>query len=557
MSGSCRRGVSRPLGATEVGTPLRSDTPVGHWPPLVGDLERYLESPLERGRRALWGGLRRARATARAVQRWTRTGPKGDAASEPPKDVREWLFYAAAAEMADPEAQFSPTTVAAGFCELVGRGGSVTARRVLSSVERQLPALPAKLARRVAARIIDIHRAWGDDQELEAFTRRHETLLRDARRHPGSFSGQGLMARDGDEGADGFMSPQQASQMLTLGELSPEAVCRALLQQRERVARDPELELLLASAYALGYPDWVGAPLNRYLVAQGTPRLRVLDGDGLLLARLAPPLSLARRGGPRVSVIIAARDAASTIRYSVDSILDQSYRDIEVLVCDDSSSDDTLSVLLRAYGHHPRVRLFASERNQGSYNVRNALCEAASGSYVTFHDADDYALPTRIAAQVAVLGRHGTVGVVGSGLRVRNDSTFVFYCRPGPLRLSMVSLMLRRSLVRELGPFRSARFGADKEFYERLRSRFPGRVARIHQPLILSLWSSSSLTRGRGSESLETGFRSEARHAYSELSFRRWLFGEEQVPDTAIEASLLEHGNYLEPAPVRELTSQR
>jgi hypothetical protein len=134
-------------------------------------------------------------------------------------------------------------------------------------------------------------------------------------------------------------------------------------------------------------------------------------------------------------------------------------------------------------------------------------------------------------------------------LRVSPGGRFSFFEGGSPERLAMVSLMARRE---HLGAFRPARFGADLEMREALRARHGERAFDVlRQVQLLVLSSEASLTRREGSESLEDGYRSPARRAYSELVFRRYVARE--VADAAIEAALRASGNWAEAAPISEL----
>lgn len=102
---------------------------------------------------------------------------------------------------------------------------------------------------------------------------------------------------------------------------------------------------------------------------------------------------------PLVSAVIPTYNRASTICRAVDSILQQTYSSIEVIVVDDGSKDSTLEVL-SAYGS--RIRVVAQE-NKGPAIARNRGIEAAHGSIVAFLDSDDIWLPTKIEKQVALM----------------------------------------------------------------------------------------------------------------------------------------------------------
>lgn len=103
---------------------------------------------------------------------------------------------------------------------------------------------------------------------------------------------------------------------------------------------------------------------------------------------------------PLVSVVIPNRDQGRFLSAAIDSVLDDPYDPVEVLVVDDGSSDDSASIV-RRYGN--RVRAFATEGGRGACRARNIGLAAATGRYVKFLDADDYLIAGALAAQVARL----------------------------------------------------------------------------------------------------------------------------------------------------------
>lgn len=173
----------------------------------------------------------------------------------------------------------------------------------------------------------------------------------------------------------------------------------------------------------------------------------------------------------------------------------------------------------------------------------------ATGEYVTFHDADDVSLPGRIAAQLAALASPEVMACTTNWLRVRENGSVVFFADGGAQRWAVVSLLARTHALRAVGPYPSARFGADIDVLRRLQRHFgPRALARLAQPWLLGLWSTQSVTRSAASESLESGFKSPARRSYSELLFQRDILG--AVDDVQIAEQLVALGNWRAPAPL-------
>jgi glycosyltransferase involved in cell wall biosynthesis len=101
-----------------------------------------------------------------------------------------------------------------------------------------------------------------------------------------------------------------------------------------------------------------------------------------------------------VSVVIPAYNAAGTISETLESVVAQSYRPIEIIVVDDGSADDTAAIVRSRMADIPYLRLL-TQANQGVSAARNAGIRAAKGAFIAFVDADDLWHPDKIALQVA------------------------------------------------------------------------------------------------------------------------------------------------------------
>src|SRR5688572_27419114 len=118
---------------------------------------------------------------------------------------------------------------------------------------------------------------------------------------------------------------------------------------------------------------------------------------------------------PIVTVLLPTYNAAGWLESAVDSVLNQTLRDIEVVVMDDGSTDATSGILARYTD--ARLRIIRDD-NRGLVAVLNRGIELANGRYIARMDADDIACPTRLATQVAFLDAHRAVGICGTWFRV-------------------------------------------------------------------------------------------------------------------------------------------
>jgi hypothetical protein len=112
---------------------------------------------------------------------------------------------------------------------------------------------------------------------------------------------------------------------------------------------------------------------------------------------------------PQVSVIIPTYNRADTIEAAVRSVLQQTHQDLEILVVDDASTDDTVARLARI--DDARLTVITAPRNGGGARARNLGLERAQAPLIAFQDSDDFWLPGKLAAQVALLEGPGRAAI--------------------------------------------------------------------------------------------------------------------------------------------------
>lgn len=114
---------------------------------------------------------------------------------------------------------------------------------------------------------------------------------------------------------------------------------------------------------------------------------------------------------PLVSVVLPTHNRAQLLRIAVESVLSQTLDDLELIVVDDGSTDETWA-LLQTFGD-PRLVCVHLEDSQGAAAARNAGIRRTAGSFIAFQDSDDEWLPRKLADQLAVFEQHAEVGGVG------------------------------------------------------------------------------------------------------------------------------------------------
>ena len=257
--------------------------------------------------------------------------------------------------------------------------------------------------------------------------------------------------------------------------------------------------LLHANLVRANRAKWV-KNLNTWLSNFGLSSLEVIGDSNTILSTLKPKDIKRFEKPDLVTVFMSAFNSEDTISYAISSILDQSYENIELIIIDDKSTDQTPRLIEKFAKQDRRIKFQINSKNKGTYANRNVGLELARGKYFTVMDADDYALPERIEKQVENLKNKATknIGVLGHWVRVNSEG--LFGCRhtwtASYMQPAVATLMFERELVVEkIGFFDEVRFGADTEYYERMKKAFGQKsVVEIEVPLCLSAWQESSLT---------------------------------------------------------------
>lgn len=179
---------------------------------------------------------------------------------------------------------------------------------------------------------------------------------------------------------------------------------------------------------------------------------------------------------PLVSVIIPTYNRSRLLRETVDSVLAQTYPNIECVVVDDGSTDDTPAVMAAYAGRIVYIRT----ENQGGTKARNTGIAAARGKFLNFLDHDDLLLPEKIARQMEILRSRPKIGLVHCGYyRMDKDGRYldiVNHLPEGDVRTEIVqgcfmwsgAPLVRRQVIEEVGVFDPSVYSSDQDLWLRI-----------------------------------------------------------------------------------------
>jgi hypothetical protein len=277
---------------------------------------------------------------------------------------------------------------------------------------------------------------------------------------------------------------------------------------REEHRRSSELLLYRSNALP-GTPAQQLEDLNGFLASHGLSALELKDP-----AQPPSPVNVSSSEpagsveGPTVTILMTTYHTGKRADVAIESLLRQSYKNIELIVVDDASKDDTPEIVQAWAERDRRVKLIRLECNSGTYVAKNIGLQAATGEFVTCHDSDDWSHPLKIERQVRpLLENPRLVATTSHWVRMQDDGRY--YARPvyPMMRLNPSSPLFRKDeVLKHAGIWDCVRTGADSEFLARLKVVFGKKaVKRVVEPLALGSHRPDSLMTASSTGYSETG----------------------------------------------------
>ncbi|RRW46124.1 glycosyltransferase [Pseudomonas luteola] len=229
-------------------------------------------------------------------------------------------------------------------------------------------------------------------------------------------------------------------------------------------------------------------------------KLKALPGGKF--KRLSSVSSVECKDGVLVSIIMPAYNCSETLSLAIDSILNQTWKNLELIVVDDCSSDDTLEIAKSYADKDSRVSIIINSENVGPYVSKNIALAYCNGAYITGHDADDWAHPQRIENQVKYATSKDSPASLIRMLRMGHSGEITTFSKQSSItpdgcrRTAYISCFFDSKFLKEnLGGWDTVRFGADSEIIKRSELLIGHPLDVLDEVLMLCLDSEAGLTR--------------------------------------------------------------
>lgn len=216
------------------------------------------------------------------------------------------------------------------------------------------------------------------------------------------------------------------------------------------------------------------------------------------LQSFCDPLSSPKKAA-KVSVLMPAFNASNWIETALQSLLNQTWTNFEVIIVDDASSDNTAALVKSWASFDSRVILLQQRENQGAYVARNLALQYAKGDFITNHDSDDWSHSERLERMVQpLLDDTSLIATMADWVRVDGNLHFqTWRAERSIVEASVATLMCRKNVLQYLGGWDNVRIAADYELYKRLQCAYG--IHSVHRvmpgtPLVLARQLPGSLT---------------------------------------------------------------
>ena len=198
---------------------------------------------------------------------------------------------------------------------------------------------------------------------------------------------------------------------------------------------------------------------------------------------------------PLVSILMTAYNRETFIAEAIESVLVSGYKNFELIICDDCSSDNTVAVTRKYEAADSRIKVYVNEKNLGDYNNRNYTATLARGKYIKYLDSDDMIYPWGLEAMVYCMEKFPEAGFGLMSYGLPRDAVYPilvqpvqafrnFYFKSALISMGPTGAIFRKDAFDMVKGFSGKPYVGDSEMWIKMACRYP----LVRMPLELIWW---------------------------------------------------------------------
>ena len=204
---------------------------------------------------------------------------------------------------------------------------------------------------------------------------------------------------------------------------------------------------------------------------------------------------------PIFTVIIPLYNNQDYIVDTINSVLEQTFQDFEIIVVDDKSTDNSYSLVKNTFKNNNKIRIYQNEKNMGTYKTQNFALEKANGQYICLLGSDDKFLKNRLEEDYKHLQNNDAV--ISKYDRIDEKTGDLIKRRYGE---SMITF--NKTLIDKIGPWINCKFGGDSEYKFRIKLLLGDKSLKYNNKVLYK-----ALTR-KGEDNLTSIHKSDKRKIF-------------------------------------------
>jgi len=243
---------------------------------------------------------------------------------------------------------------------------------------------------------------------------------------------------------------------------------------------------------------------------------------------------------PKISVIIPTYNQSECLKEAIESVLNQTYKNIEIIVIDDGSTDNTLGVV----GSFDNKIVCIQQKNKGASSARNIGIKKANGEYLAFLDSDDMWIKNKLEKQIDFIKKNPEIGLLGTGCYQMINIGKVIHKKIFPNKNEILqkdlikynpfiqsSVMVKKDVFNDIDLY-DEKFKESEDYDLWLRIAQKYKVANLEQALVTKRYYEKGLCPSKDSKQLYFALKARKnaikRGQYSKIYYlyvlKSWIF---------------------------------